>query len=343
MFGNLFEKKFAKPDVSVGLDIGSHSVKVSEIKQVKDTFSLNGLGYGQLSGSEPKEISDTIKKVCDEAKISSKKVNASIFPEGTIVRYLLLPNMSPEELDKAMNFEIERYIPFGKEPVVSDYQVLKEDPAKKNMQILLVAARKNVVEQKVKIIQDAGFDPQVITIDSLVLKNAFEINYPEKKDVTVGLLNIGSKITNINIVRDKFSYFMRDIHLGGENITHLIKEMLDIDNEQAELLKQNPGDKEEEIFKAIEPMLGNLLNEIFLSFDYYESEFGMVVDEVYVSGGTANLKRLSNFLSENLGRDVYSLDLTKNLMIGSNVSPEQLKSVSSGIAIAIGLALESYN
>ncbi|MBM3251926.1 MAG: type IV pilus assembly protein PilM [Candidatus Omnitrophica bacterium] len=343
MFGNLFEKKSSKPEVSVGLDIGSFSVKVAELKYEKGAFMLNSLGYNQINGDQPKEISEAIKRACDEAKISSRKVNASIFPQGTIVRYLLLPNMSLEELNKAMNFEIERYIPFGKEEVVSDYQVLKEDPAKKNMQILLVAAKKKVVDSQVKIIQDAGLDPQIITIDSLVLKNVFAVNYPEKNDVTVGLLNIGSKITNINIVRDKFSYFMRDIQLGGENFTHLIKEKLDIDIKQAEMLKQIPEDREEEIFKTIEPILGNLLNEIYLSFDYYESEFGMVVDEVYMSGGTASLKRLSHFLSDNLGRDVYPLDLTKNLSLGHNISSERLKSLASGIAVAIGLALETYN
>jgi Tfp pilus assembly PilM family ATPase len=136
---------------------------------------------------------------------------------------------------------------------------------------------------------------------------------------------------------------MRDIQLGGENLTHLIKERLDIDIKQAEMLKQSPEKREEEIFKAIEPILGNLLNEIYLSFDYYESEFGMVVDEVYISGGTARLKRLLNFLADNLGREIYPLDLTKSISLGHNISSEKIKNLSFDIAVSIGLALETFN
>lgn len=327
----------------MGLDIGSFNVKVAELKKEKDSFRLKGLGYSQLNGNQPRDFSEAIKKACEEAKISIKKVNASIFPQGTIVRYLLLPYMNAEELNKAMDFEIERYVPFGKDEVISDYQVLKEDPVKKNMQILLVATRKNVIEDRVKIIQDAGLEPQVITIDSLVLKNTFEINYPEKKAVTVGLLNLGSKITNINIVRDNFSYFMRDIQLGGENLTHLLREKLEINESEAEMLKQNPADREEELAKIVEPVLGNLLNEIYLSFDYYESEFGMVVDEVYISGGTAKLKWLPNFLKDNLGREVYALNLTKNLPLDNNITPERIEGLTDYCAIAVGLAFETYN
>lgn len=343
MFNKFFEKKFSKPEISVGLDIGSYSVKAVEIKKDKDLCILKGVGFSQVNGSEPKDFSNAIKKACDEARISTKKVNASVFSQGTIIRYLLLPLMNPEELGRAMNFEIERYIPFGKEEVASDYQILREDNTKKNLQILLVATKKKVIEERVKIIQDAGLDPQVITIDSLVLKNVFGLNYPEKKETTVGLLNLGSKITNINIVRDNFSYFMRDIQLGGESITHLIKEKLDIQDLEAELLKQNPKEREEEIFKSIEPILGNLLNEIYLSFDYYESEFGMAVDEVYLSGGTARLKMLEHFLSENLGREVHSLELIKNISPDHSISQERLQNLSADLIVATGLALETYN
>jgi type IV pilus assembly protein PilM len=343
MFRKYLEKKFSKiADVSVGLDIGSFSVKVVEIKKEKEIYRLNGMGFSRIQGTQAKDFSEAIKKACEEARISTKKINASVFPKGTIIRYLLLPYMSREELKKAMDFEIGRYIPFEKDDVTSDYQILREDPDKKNMQILLVATKKKIVEERIKIIQDAGLEPQIISIDSLVLKNVFEINYPDKRDITVGLLNLGSKITNINIVRDNFSYFMRDIQLGGENMTHLIKEKLDIDDQEAEMLKWNPEGREEEVFKIIEPLLGNLLNEIYLSFDYYESEFGMVVDEVYVTGGSSRLKWLSSFLSENLGREIYDLESTKRLSLNNNISSERVNSLSCCLAIAIGLALETY-
>ena len=157
------------------------------------------------------------------------------------------------------------------------------------------------------------------------------------------VVNLGSKISNINIVRGNISYFMRDIQLGGEDLTYLIKEKLDINNEEAEKLKYEPGDKEGEVFKTIEPVLGNLLNEIYLSFDYYESEFSMAVDEVYITGGSSSLKWLPGFLHDNLGRKVHILEAAKRIPLSKNILPDRAKSLSCCLAVAIGLALETFN
>jgi len=344
MFKDLFKKKTSskKIEEAVGLDIGNFNVKVVRLKRDAGILTLTGVGDSRVNSKDRNEVIDAIKRATNEAKIDVKEVNASIFPEGVIVRYLLLPNMSSDELNKAMNFEIERYVPFKKEEVVSDYLILKEDESKKNMNILLVAAKKEFVENRVNLIHDAGLEPQLITIDSLVIRNCFQLNYPEKKNTTIGLLNIGSRLTNINIVRDTFSYFMRDVQIGGDNITYLIKEKLDINEAEAESMKYNLTEKNQEVIKVIEPVLGNLLNEIYLSFDYYESEFGLVVDEVYVSGGTSNLSFILEFLRENLGREVFQLDSTKNLIFEPDISAEKIKSLSSFLPVSVGLALESF-
>jgi type IV pilus assembly protein PilM len=337
-------KMFSKQDTgSVGLDIGNFSVKVVELSKQADKLMLKGVGYSAINPKEPNSLVAAVQQAVKEAKLSTKKVNASIFPEGVIVRYLLLPAMSQEELKKAMNFEVERYAPFSKEDVVSDFQILKEDSDKKNMKVLLVVAKKEFVEARTKIIEDAGLEPEVITIDSLVLKNSFELNYPDKKSLTVGLLNIGSKLTNINIVKDNASYFMRDVQIGADSIANLLKEKLEISAEEAEKVKKEFKIGDQETFKIIEPVLGNLLNEIYLSFDYYESEFGLVVDEVFLSGGSVKLEWLKEFLKENLGREINILEPTKNLVINPSLDSQRLADISSALAIAVGLALESFN
>ncbi|MDP2940170.1 MAG: type IV pilus assembly protein PilM [Candidatus Omnitrophota bacterium] len=340
----LKSKIFTKQEISaIGLDVGNFSVKVTELRSSTNKFILKGIGFSPINQNDPQGVVSAIQNAARDAKVSTKKVNASIFPSGVIVRYLLLPTMTSEELKKAMNFEVERYAPFSRDDVVSDFQILKEDPIKKNMKILLVAAKKEFVEARVKLIENAGFEPQLITIDSLVLKNSFELNYPEKRDVTVGLLNIGSKLTNINIVRDTASYFMRDVQIGGDNISSLLKEKLGVSTEEAEKIKCEFKLSDQETFKIIEPVLGNLLNEIYLSFDYYESEFGLVVDEVFLSGGTAEFGWLREFLKENLGREIRILEPTKNLIIDSNLSSQKVTELSNSLAISIGLALETFN
>ncbi|MDP3143719.1 MAG: type IV pilus assembly protein PilM [Candidatus Omnitrophota bacterium] len=337
------QKSPVKSDSAIGLDIGNYAVKVCQLGFQDKQFKLTGFGYSQLDILNPKATVDAIKNVCSQARISSKKVNVSVFPDGVIIRYLLLPLMSDEELRKAMSFEIERYVPFSKEEVVSDYQILKVDEEKKNIKVLMVAAKKETVDSRAKLLQEAGLEPQVVTIDSMVLKNVFQENYAEKKNITVGLLNIGAKVTNINIIRDNYCYFMRDVQIGGENITNLLKEKFDLDTNLAEQKKSllNPGDQE--AFKIIEPVLGNLLNEIYLSFDYYESEFGLVVEEVYLSGGTANLNWLADFFKENLGRQISVLNPFKNIAIDHSIDPQKVANLATSLTVPVGLALEAFN
>ncbi len=350
MFEKIISAKIFKPKIfskqeasAVGLDIGNFSVKITELQKQGDKFCLKGLGFSAINPKESNAVLQAIQRAAKDVKFSNKKVNASIFPESVIVRYLLLPLMTAEELKKAMNFEVERYAPFNKEDVVSDFQILKEDANKKSMKVLLVVAKKEFVEARMKLIDEAGFEPQLITIDSLVLKNPFELNYPDKKGLTVGLLNIGSRLTNINIVKDHASYFMRDVQIGGDNITNVLKEKMEISVEEAEKIKYDFKLTNQETFKVIEPVLGNLLNEIYLSFDYYESEFGLVVDEVYLCGGATRLDWLREFLKENLGREIRILEPAKNLIIDPSVDQQKIASLSASLAISIGLALESFN
>ncbi len=341
---SLKAKIFPKQDlVAVGLDIGNFAVKVTELQKQGDRFILKGLGFSPVKSRDSNSLVAAIQNAVKEARLGTKKVNASIFPEGVIVRYLLLPSMTSDELSKAMNFEIERYAPFKKEEIVSDFQILKEDQDKKNMKVLLVVAKKDSVEARMKLIEDAGLEPQLITIDSLVLKNSFQLNYPDKKNMTVGLLNIGSKLTNLNIVKDNASYFLRDVQIGSDNITNVIMEKLEASFEEAEKIKFEFKLSNQETLKIIEPVLGNLLNEIYLSFDYYESEFGLAVDEVLLSGGAAKFDWLREFLKENLGREIKILEPTRNLIVDASLNSQRVTELSSSAAISIGLALESFS
>lgn len=337
------KKLVKKNEVAIGVDIGNFSVKVAQISRKDDILTLDGFGYAKIDTTKPDGAMEAVKNACAEARLTHKKVNASINPEGAIVRYLMLPEMNNDDLGKAMEFEIERYVPFDKKDVISDYLVLKERPDTKNIKVLLVAAKKEFFDSRVKILKEAGLEPEVVTIDSLVLRNIFQVNYPEKNDKTVGLLNIGAKAANVSIVRDATSYFMRDLQLGGDSITSLLKEKLDIGWEEAERLKcaLTPDDKEK--FKIVEPVLGNLLNEVYLSFDYFESEFGRVVDEVFVSGGTVKLSILVSFLKENLNREISILNPIKNIKIAPSISDQRLEIAASSLVIPIGLALESFD
>lgn len=340
MFGA--KKLVKKSNVAIGVDVGNFAVKVVQIHQENKITTLEGFGYYRVDSTNLSGIVEAIKNSCAEAKLTYKLINSAIGAEGSIVRYFMLPEMNTEDLKKAMEFEIERYVPFDKKDVVSDYMVLKEGFDSKNMKVLLVAAKKDFVDQRVRVLKDGGLDPEVITIDSIVLKNVFQANYPDRRNKTIGLINVGAKVSNINIVRDNTSFFMRDVQLGGESITNLLKEKLDVELIEAEKIKCNLSVDDKDKFKAIEPVLGNLLNEIYLSFDYYESEFGMVVDEVFLSGGSAKLPWLASFLKENLNREVSILNPANHITIAPTISKQRFDTFSSSLVVSIGLALESF-
>lgn len=332
-----------KSEIAIGVDVGNFAVKVAQISRQDQDITLEGFGYCKINQSKLDGVAEAIKSACAEAKLAGRKVNTAINSEGAIVRYLMLPEMNQDDLKRAMEFEVERYVPFDKKDVISDYLILNEKADTKNMKVLLVAAKRDFVDNRAKILRDFGLDPEVVTIDSIVLKNVFQANYPDKSEKTIGILNIGAKVSNISIVRDGTSYFMRDVQLGGDSITQLLKEKLDIDIEEAEKMKCSLAAEDKEKFKIIEPVLGNLLNEVYLSFDYYESEFGMAVDEVFVSGGTARLVWLKSFLKENLNREVTVLSVTNTAKVSPAVSTQRLEIFSSSLAVAFGLAFESFS
>ena len=341
MFGR--KKIEKKSETAIGIDIGNFAVKAVQITKKKEGYNLDGFGYCKIDLAKLDGVTEAVKSACAEAKLEQKKVNTAIASDGAIVRYLMLPEMNKDDLNRAMQFEIERYVPFDKNEVVSDYVILNERSETKNMKIMLVAAKRDVVDKRVKIFKSIGLEPEIVTIDSVVIKDTFQVNYPDRTDKTIGLINIGAKVSNINIIRDSISYFMRDVQLGGDSITQLLKEKLDLDLGEAEKLKCILTHEDKEKFKVIEPVLGNLLNEIYLSFDYYESEFGMVVDEVFVSGGTAKLKLLIDFLKENLNREVAILNSTNKITVGPAVAKQRLETYLSALVVPTGLALESFN
>ncbi|MFH1360308.1 MAG: type IV pilus assembly protein PilM [Candidatus Omnitrophota bacterium] len=337
------KKSAQKAEMASGIDIGNFSVKIAQMSKKEDVFTLEAVGYSRINVNKLNGLMDAIKVACEAIDLSHKKVNTSLNPENVIVRYLVLPQMTKEDLKGAMEFEIDRYVPFDKSDIVCDYMVINNKPEAKNMKVLLVAAKKQDIEERIKILKDIGLDPEVLTIDSIVLKNAFQLNYPEKEEKTIGLINIGSRITNINIIKEFSSYFMRDVQIGGDNITHLLKEKLEVNLDEAEQLKYTLDSQDKEKFKIVEPVLGNLLNEIYLSFDYYESEFGMVVDEIFLSGGTSHLVWLADFLKENLNREIAIFKPTDKILYAPTIEKNKIETLSSSLVVPIGLALESFN
>jgi type IV pilus assembly protein PilM len=339
MFG--LKKKEKRVISKVGVDIGSKLIKIVELEpQAANKYKL--LNYA-VENNDPTDFNqqvESLKNAFAKAKFLSHTVNFSVSGPSVIVRYITLPKMAKNQLTSAIRFEAEKFIPFDIKDVIIDSPVLEELANENKTKVLVVAAKKNFIEEKVKLVRAAGLEPDIIDVDSFALIKAFLLNMPNEKNAGItALLNIGAKFTNINILRDGISHFMRDIGIGGVDLTKALSDRLGLDLLKAEELKCNPGERHEEVLEAVKNTLNNLIGEISLSFSYYEDQLERGIDKVFLSGGTTRLKGIDKFFSESLGLEVNLWQPAKILELDPSIDKALLESDESLLGISIGLAL----
>lgn len=348
----------------IGVDIGSHTVKVCQLKRVGEKYELEKFGMAEIypAGDQPTDPNEIVaakvaalKKALETSKIKSKHSISAVSGESIIVRYLQLPKMPEEELKKALQWEAEEYIPFRLSEVNIDSMVLGQatDSENPKMDVLLVSAKKDLVEEHVSILKAAGLEPKVVDVDAFAFLNCFELNHKPGKEECVALINIGSAITSINIYTAGVSRFSRDIPVGGEAMTTAIKarqgcsfveaERLkiaigaplveqningnqvdtlagslldDIRGTIAEMTNQEADSNSTESVtqQAIQNVLNNMLSEIRRSIEFFENQYREYnVTRVVLGGGTAMLGNLSGHFEKELGLPTEMIDPLRNV------------------------------
>ena len=338
---------FGKSNRILGLDIGSSEVKALEMQAAGDSFAITGFASSKVK--TPDEIKFAIKEVYRAGGFKTKRVVTSVSGRSVIVRYVTMLQMSKDDLQSAIRFEADKYIPFEVEEVVLDCQILEENVGKgegdqPEMKVLLVAVKRSLIEEHVALLKECGLQPVVIDVDAFALGNAFELRTQQTKrekeyeDKVVALIDIGGNKTNINIMKGKTSAFTREVYLAGNDFTEAIARRLGVDEAEAEALKIDPRDRVGEVEECILPTLDDLGNEIQLSFDYFENQFDKEVEEVYISGGSAKLPGLARTFEGNFDKPIVFWDPLENLQVKGPVDEKALRSRSGQLAVAVGLA-----
>jgi type IV pilus assembly protein PilM len=296
----------AKEKFSVGLDMGTLAIKAVKLKLVKDKVSLMDVAIEEARAG----LGVAIKKISESLDI--KNVNISVSGPLTILRYVIFPKMKKEELGQALKFEAPQYIPFPIEELNLDSCILKDSLPDNKMLVLLAGVKKEFLKERLKIIGDLGLKVNLIDIDSLALVNAFDFNYPQLTGAAhkaISLLNIGASTTNLNILEEGVVALSRDINIAGNNFTQ------------------------------VEPAVANLAKEIRSSFDYYESQAATSVTKIFLSGGGSLLAGLKDMLANLLGQEVEYWDPLARIGVSEGGVSEKIKTISSQLAVAVGLAL----
>lgn len=306
-----FKKKMqGKAKNRIGLDIGSSSVKMIEISSGGDKQTLVALGLKNISSGVREPLIESVRTLADEIKVTTKEASVSVSGPSVIVRFVSMPRMRDDELRSAIKFEAEKYIPFPVSECIVDYQILRKNERENKLDTLLVAVKRDLILSKIALVEDCGFSVTVVDVDTFAVSNSFVKNFPSTEpNKAAAVLNIGAAFTNISIVREGVLQFARDIAVGVKESTS-------------------------------KTVTDTLIDEIRLSFSYYENQSGRGIDEIYISGGGSNLSGIEALFHEafeskpHLWDPLQFLDKTKY-----NADTRLLNEMKGSFAVAAGLAL----
>ncbi|GDY01032.1 pilus assembly protein PilM [Planctomycetota bacterium] len=329
----------------VGLDIGSSCIKAVEITQDKYDYVITG--YAQTEVPDEQGRHDAIAELFRAGKFRTKRVATAVSGKSVIFRYINMPDVPDEKLLQAIRFEADKYIPFDVNEVELDAQKLMTvdgEGGKSEAKVLLVAAKKTILEDHTRMLADIGLQPISVGIDGFALGNAWELAdlvNPGVREAgrTVALIDIGATKSSINILRNSVSCFAREVTMGGNELTQAIIRRLGIEANAAEALKRDPGDQMSTVQDAVGQVLEDLGNEINLSFDFFENQFDGEVDEVLLTGGSVLLPFLEESLEKIFEKRTRVWNPVEGLKVKSDsVDVEALNQFAPQLAVAIGLA-----
>jgi type IV pilus assembly protein PilM len=339
----------------VGLDIGSSSVKALELKRTGKGIEVDKLGVELLAPDlvvdgaivDTGAVSTTIVKVFDENKIKTKGVATSVSGHSVIVKRLSMASMSEQELVDAVQMEASQSIPFDIAEVNLDHQTLGTDPNSGNLDVLLVAAKKDKILNYTNVLSLAGKSAAVVDIDAFALQNAYEFNYEPAENQTVALLNIGASVMNINIVRGRVPLFTRDVSVGGMQYTDSLQKELDLSFEDAERVKMGksvPGVSDEARLPVLKSVSEIIILEIQKTFDFFKATApGEHIQKIYIAGGSARVPGLLDLLKQEFSIPVEELNPFRKILYDPNSRHgEIIQEDAPRLAVAVGLALRSF-
>jgi type IV pilus assembly protein PilM len=348
---------FGKRNQLVGLDVGTHSIKVVELEDSAKGLILKKVAKQILppdlfkdgEPEDPVHLSMIIKDVFSKNRINNKNVAISIGGYSAIVKTINLPIREDVSIQKQVFDEAEHYIPFDISEVNIDYQVMGAHEQNPNQQsVLLVAAKKEMIQKYVSITENAGLNPIVMDVDSFAVQNIFERNEPDIEEAV--LVNVGANKISLNVISKGRSIFIREVAIGSRQITKEIK-VLDpeISDEDAEKLKQGVIKSEKIDDSSMDQIIASVSSdwctEIARALDFfYSNYFGERVQKVFISGGGSHIERFKEDLSSHIDAQVLQLMPFQVIHTDkSGVTEDELMAMGPELCVALGLGLRKVD
>lgn len=345
---------FGKNENLIGLDIGSHSIKMVQIRETKTRPKLVRFGLAAVPEAAFRDetvtkrqlIAGCIQRLATQLQIKEKVVAPSISGYEVMIKKIELPMMTEQELNDWMHMELSQYIPYNIGDVEVDYQIMDIAKDRPNyMDVLLVAVKKESVHDCIELVQMGGLQPRVIDVDFFALSNAYEATYGlSGGDNSLLILDIGATKATMNIVRRGLPLFTRDIPIGGRQINDRISAECGVAYEEAELIKLRgmsdkiSTDNLQQIFIAV---IGNWVNELKRTVDFYYRNYpDNRVEKILLCGGSCRIAGLDKVFGESMGLEVGIFNPLARLDYDSKaMDPAYINYMGPQMAISLGLAL----
>jgi type IV pilus assembly protein PilM len=339
----------------VGLDIGSSCIKAIELKKSKGEIIVSHLGMEPLASDivvdsmivDSGSVSSAISKIFSEHNIKTKNVATSVSGHSVIVKPIKVQPMTEAELAEGITTEASQHIPFDISDVNLDFEILDPGDHTGQMDVLLVAVKKDKILNYTNVLSLAGKTPAIVDIDAFALQNCYEYNYQPSPNSTVALLNLGASVMNINIVKGTMPLFTRDVSVGGNQYTDSLQKELDLSFDDAEALKlgKKVGTVSED---AKQPILQQVTEIIVLeiqkTFDFFRATAsGEHIERIYIAGGSSKVPGLVEALRQEFSMPVEILNPFQRIMPPMDAMENEILEQNPGqLAVAVGLALRSF-
>jgi type IV pilus assembly protein PilM len=342
---------FGRNTTTVGLDIGSGLIKLVAISHASGGPVLTKVAFTSVVNDaivegevmDPGIVAEAIKGLMASAGIKAKKVVCAVGGRDVIIKKIAMDRMKEAEAREVIRWEAEQHVPFDMDNVELDFQILDPEGEGLQMTVLLVAAKRELVEHKVALLSEIGLEASVIDVDAFALHNAFEVNYPEAMRGVVALVNMGHETTNINILDDGIPVLTRDIPIGTRRFKEDLQRERGLSAEDADRVLQGSESSE-----ALDALLESRGEELAVGIEragaFLQSASRSVggISRIFTTGGGARIPRLTKVLSDRLRIPVQLANPIEKLQVADGVFDTMpVDEVAPLLMLPIGLALRS--
>lgn len=339
---------FGRSKVTAGLDIGSGLVKLVVVDHSRGDPVITKIATSPLVPDaivegevmDPVLVADAVRNVVQSAGLGKKEVVAAVGGHDVIIKKIQMDRMDDSEARELIRWEAHQHVPFDMESVQLDFQILDPGGSDPQMSVLLVAAKRELIENRITLLSDAGLTAKVIDVDAFALHNAFEQSYPDSMTGMVVLVNLGHETANVNILEDGVPIVVRDIPFGSRRIRESLQRERGLTAEKAEAALQGREDSID-VASFVTERVDELAVGIERAIAFITAQSGGDgIDQVYVSGGGARVSGVVDALGDRLGVATQLANPLERVAVAPEVNSQvSVDELAPMLMLPLGLAM----